>query len=77
MAKKITVTFVDGSVREFRSTIFTGYHLKEAGNGVCVTEKPLFGKEHTVACFLAPEIQQADVVRCPVCEAVNPTQRTT
>ncbi len=72
MAKSIEIKHGDGSETKFSSTIFRGYHLKEAADGVCVTEKTFFSDERLVACFPNATAKQQ---RCGFCEQVNPTQR--
>lgn len=72
MAREITISHRDGSRTVYRSTLFRGFHLKEASDGVCVTEKRWFEQERLVACYPNANASQ---VRCGICEAVNPTQR--
>lgn len=76
MAKSIKVETSDGITHEYNSSLLRGYHLHQASNGICITEKPLLGKEQVVACYLQADVQNANQVRCIPCEKVNPTQRS-
>ncbi len=76
MAKVIEIVKQDGSVDVYKSGWFRGYHLKEAGDGYCVTEKRFFRPERTVQCYLNYQVSSTSAVRCGFCEWVNSTQRT-
>jgi len=76
MAKRIEVQRTDGKVDVYESTLFKGYHLHEGRDGICITEKPLFGAERLVTCYSNRAVQSASQERCPVCEEWNPTQQS-
>jgi|GEM_PF-2243042 len=85
MAKKIEVKNRDGSVDVYESGLLRGYHTKETDQGTCIVQREFnslsemietgsLTKETTVQCYG----KQAETAEegCPVCESVNPTQRT-
>jgi hypothetical protein len=76
MAKSVTIALSNGSTIEYKSTLFTGYHLHRAMDGVCVTKKQLFRSEEVVACFKYQKVRGLAEDRCGICETVNPTQRS-
>lgn len=75
MAKEIQIVKQDGSVDVYKSSLLRGVHVRQTGNGVCVTEKKFFRPEKTVQCYSNRAVSGVSTTRCIFCEQVNPTQR--
>ena len=74
MAKRIEIQKADGSKDVYNSGLLRGYHKHEGSDGVCITSKPLFGKETVVQCYPKAQVTNSREERCGVCETINPTQ---